>query len=369
MDTPCSLNGALSPRGKCQCLQGWTGANCSQLTLGPANPTAGLHLPGNSTWGGAAVLDKDNHWHLFASLIRNSCGLNSWLPNSMVVRAEPVDPGSAPGGEWALAEVLEGSFAHSPEARRTTGGDGAITIPLIYEPGLPACTNCSNGRTGSGVGCSGWTPGTKFFGDWGTLTSPSPLGPWELTRQGSCNPPTPDAVPGCPSSGNDLNPSIAQAPDGSLLMVWRSINRTTPGVSYLATARAAHWGAPWVYNTSSLFPQAAGIHLEDPFLWLDDASGTWHVLIHADADGSQHGAAGMHGFSRDGITWGLSPGNAYGATIPLVNGTAVGCRRRERPKLILQGGSSGGPPAFLINAVVWESEEEDRSVTFLAPIL
>jgi hypothetical protein len=53
----------------------------------------------------------------------------------------------------------------------------------------------------------------------------------------------------------------------------------------------------------------------------------------------------------------------------MVNGSAVGCRRRERPKLILEGGSLGGPPSYLINAVVWESEEQDRSVTFIAPIV
>ena len=366
VDTACSLNGAVV-RGACVCLAGWRGPSCSQLALAPASPTAGLQLPGNSSWGGAAVLDSSGHWHLFASLFQNACGLNSWQPNSMIARAEPVDAAAAPGGAWALAEVLQGSFAHSPEARRNAS-DGSITMPLIYQRGLPVCANCSAGRTGSGPGCQGWTPGTKFFGDWGTLTAPSPLGPWALTQRGSCPASAPDAVPGCPASGNDLNPSVAQAADGSLLMVWRSINRGTAGVSYLCTATAPGWGAPWAYSTSNIFPQAAGIHIEDPFLWRDTATGTWHLLAHADADGSQHGAAGIHGFSRDGLSWGLSPGNAYGAEVQLVNGTSVGCRRRERPKLILQDGSSGGPPAFLINAVVWESEPLDRSVTFIAPV-
>ena len=180
---------------------------------------------------------------------------------------------------------------------------------------------------------------------------------------------SPGAVPGCPENGNDLNPSIAQAADGSLLMVWRTINWTSTGVSYLATATARHWGDPWTYNTTNLFPAAAHIHIEDPFLWRDAASDTWHLLAHADADSSQHQAAGIHGFSRDGRSWSLSPGNAYGATIALSNGSSVTCRRRERPKLILEGGSSGGRPTHLINAVVWGTEAEDKSVTFITPII
>jgi hypothetical protein len=367
VDEVCALNGRLLG-GACVCLRGWRGADCAELALGAADPAAGLQLPGNSTWGGAAVRDARGRWHLFASLFRNGCGLNSWQPNSMVVRAEPVDAAAAPGGAWALAEVLEGSFAHSPEAR-SSAADGSVTIPLIYEAGLPPCANCSAGRTGSGPGCSGWTPGTKFFGDWGTLSAPSAAGPWALERRGSCAPSAPDAVPGCPASGNDLNPSVAQAADGSLLMLWRSINFTTRGVSYLCTATAPRWGAPWAYNTTNLFPQAAGVHMEDGFVWRDAASGTWHLLAHADADGSQGGAAGMHGYSRDGVSWGLSPRNAYGASVLLRNGSSVGCRRRERPKLAFLDGSAGGPPTHLFNAVVWESERSDRSVTFVVPIL
>lgn len=367
VDDECSLNGVLA-QGVCECLHGWRGASCSELSLGPADPSAGLQLPGNSTWGGAAVLDKDNSWHMFASLMKNECGLNSWQPNSMVVRAEPVNASLAPGGAWAFAEVLEGNFAHSPEARAS--GDGSVTIPFIYEAGIPACSNCSAGRTGSGPGCSGWKPGTKFFGDWGTLTGPSPLGPWTLTRRGTCDPSQPGAVPGCPTRGNDLNPSVAVAADGSLLMVWRSINFSSSGVSYLATATAKYWGDSWVYNTTNMFPAAANVHIEDPFLWRDDDTDTWHLLAHADADGSQHGAAGIHGFSRDGRSWTLSPGNAYGASVSLTNGSTIACHRRERPKLILQGGASGGgTPSHLINAVVWATESSDKSVTFITPIV
>jgi len=280
----------------------------------------------------------------------------------MVVRAVPADARTAPGGAWVVAETLAGPFAHSPEAR--VRADGRVVVPFIYEDGVPVCANCSAGRTGSGAGCAGWTPGTRFFGDWGTLSAATPHGPWARTRRGSCAAGA-AAVPGCAKNGNDINPSVVEAPDGSLLMVWRSIDWNSTGESFLATATAPGWSGPWLYNRSNLFPAASSIHIEDPFLWRNTASGTWHLLAHADADGSQGGAAGMHGYSRDGRAWALSAGNAFGRDVLLTNGTRVGTRRRERPKLIL---SADGAPTHLITAIVWADEPADRSVTFIAPV-
>jgi len=367
VDESCSLNGALV-RGACVCARGWAGAACARLALRPAAPDAGLQLPGASTWGGLPVRGADGAWSLFASLFADGCGVDSWQPNSQVVRAVPADARAAPGGAWVLAPgaPVSPAFTHSPEARARA--DGSVVVPVIFADGVAPCANCSGGRTGSGAGCGaggGWVPGTRFFGDWGTLEAPTPVGPWTRTRRGSCAAGAADAVPGCPANGNDLNPSVAEAPDGSLLMVWRSIDWASKGVSYLCTATAPSWAGPWAYNTSNLFPAAAGIHVEDPFLWRDAASGTWHLLAHADAGGDQGGAAGVHGFSRDGRDWRLSPGNAFGAGVELLNGTVVRTRHRERPKLVL---GEDGAPSFLFSAVVWGDEAGDRSVTFVAPV-
>jgi len=362
VDDACSLNGELVG-GTCVCVRGWTGAACSRLALQPAPADAGLQLPGASSWGGLPVRGADGAWTLIASLFAEACGLDSWQPNSQVVRAVPADARTAPGGRWVLAPgaPIASAFTHSPEARARA--DGSVVVPVIFNDNVRTCANCSGGRTGSGVGCAGWTPGTRFFGDWGTLEAPSPEGPWTRTRRGSCAADGADAVPGCPANGNDLNPSVAEAPDGSLLMVWRSIDFASLGVSYLCTATAPAWGGPWAYNTTNMLPSSAGFHVEDPFLWR--ANGTWHVLAHADADGDQGGAAGIHAFSRDGRDWRLSPGNAFGADIALANGTVATTRRRERPKLVL---SADGAPTHLFSAVVWGDEPGDRSVTFVAPV-
>jgi hypothetical protein len=50
------------------------------------------------------------------------------------------------------------------------------------------------------------------------------------------------------------------------------------------------------------------------------------------------------GFSRDGLSWSLSPTPAYTKTVQLVGGGAVQLNRREEPKLLIEGGTGAGPP-------------------------
>ena len=151
--------------------------------------------------------------------------------------------------------------------------------------------------SGTGPGCVGWRSGTSFFGYWGALRAPSAAGPWSSTRLGSCEPSDADYVPGCQANGNDLNPTgITDPSSGAVSLIWRSIDWSSKGRSYVAAASATSWRGPYAYNSSSLFsPSAASIHIEDPFLYRS-TDGSWHVLLHADADGSCGGAAGMHGW-------------------------------------------------------------------------
>ena len=78
----CELNGDCSRAGKCRCGPGWAGEACSVLVLLPADKAAGLRIVDpatgeqTTTWGGGAVYDAETaRWHLFASEIANSCGL------------------------------------------------------------------------------------------------------------------------------------------------------------------------------------------------------------------------------------------------------------------------------------------------------
>ena len=124
-DEDCELNGDCSRAGKCRCGPGWAGEACSVLVLLPADKAAGLRIVDpatgeqTTTWGGGAVYDAETaRWHLFASEIANSCGLNAWFPNSRVIRASS----PAPDGPYTRRETILPAFAHNPQITRAHDG-------------------------------------------------------------------------------------------------------------------------------------------------------------------------------------------------------------------------------------------------------
>lgn len=81
----CQLNGVFTPGVGCTCEPSWTGASCEYLNLQPADPSAGLHMAGNSSWGGTVVFDKiSQRWNMFVSIFEEHCGLAEWQPNSAI---------------------------------------------------------------------------------------------------------------------------------------------------------------------------------------------------------------------------------------------------------------------------------------------
>ena len=353
----CQLNGELGAAGACACKPAWRGADCGELSLLPANRSAGLQMRGNSTWGGAVLRGADGRWHMFVSLFLGGCGLAEWQPNSAIARATS----DSAGGSFELAEVIVPNFAHEPDARVLP--DGSVVVFFISNASAPLCTKCSGGV--STPGCNKWTPGTRFFGPWSAISAPSVLGPWTEVRLGSCEAGAPDEVPNCHSNGNDINPSVIVGEGSAVTMMWRSIDFSSRGQSYVALATAPSWRGPFSYNTSSLFPQLSGQHIEDPFAWRS-RDGTYHALLHADFDGCCGGAAGVHAWSADGVSWSISPRNAYNNSVELVGGGTLSLQNRERPHLVLDEDS--GEPTHLTNAAALAGDTSDKTFTFIQPI-
>eukprot|EP01043_Picozoa_sp_COSAG02_P000668 COSAG02_NODE_13_length_57813_cov_14.298276_2_plen_352_part_00 len=227
----CSLNGELVD-GKCRCDPQWEGDDCQLLKLLPADPHAGLQAVGNfSSWGGSVESDAAGTWHMYVAVMAHGCGLNAWRPNSQIGHATS----STPAGPYTLQQIILPHFAHSPDIVRGVDGEwlvyhvGAGTNNTTHcpDPAANTCrwtTNCSRGCTGPE---HPWLSGLGFYGPASVLKASSPDGPWTDAVIGACK-----DVPGCephgayPGNGNDQNPAPFINADGSVTMLWRSINYT-----------------------------------------------------------------------------------------------------------------------------------------------
>jgi hypothetical protein len=206
------------------------------------------------------------------------------------------------------------------------------------------------------------------------MQASSPTGPWTDHVIGACV-----EVPGCEpngsfiGNGNDQNPAPYINEDGSVTMLWRSINYTKgSGQSYYAAASAPKWSGPYTWHTENLFPTFSYCHIEDGFMYKNKRG--WHALFHSDCEWPQGhkagGAAGGHGYSVDGKEWTFHPKNAYNNNVSLTDGSSWALGRRERPKLIFD---ADGNPTHLVNGVTLRGtangcKDGDHSFTFVQPI-
>eukprot|EP01052_Picozoa_sp_SAG31_P039082 SAG31_NODE_5345_length_2595_cov_1.212340_2_plen_550_part_01 len=109
-DLDCRLNGHCTA-GICRCSPSWIGADCSQLNLQDASPTADLRLPNISTWGMGTIFTAGEYHGYFAEMEAN-CGLTSWETNSLIAHAVA----ASPDGPWRRVGKVTSVWAHNPAA-------------------------------------------------------------------------------------------------------------------------------------------------------------------------------------------------------------------------------------------------------------
>jgi hypothetical protein len=143
-------------------------------------------------------------------------------------------------------------------------------------------------------------------------------------------------------------------------------NSTTP--IGIARSSGASWNSTYLLPSSPVpvgFPNTTGppvyVPLEDPFMWQDAASGTYHALFH-NMGGCRD--VGCHAFSADGFAWFLATSDPYTTTVSFQDGSGITYARRERPHLVF---NKRGEPAFLSNGVQ-ETWASDHSYTIVQPI-
>eukprot|EP00729_Bicosta_minor_P010939 gene10939-11093_t len=314
-DADCSYNGVCSssPTMVCECDPAWEGDACNRLRLEPTTAAAGLRAVDNgyntSTWGGTVSLDeKTGLLHMWASVMSNHCGIQSWKVNSFVVHAVASKDGVFHRTNTTASSLPFSSgfpvFTHEPSVSR-----GPNKEWVLYWSGYPAghnlgppCTACTNGSTPKGGACKlprGGSPPTYM--SW----APSPDGPWS-------------------------------AP-----------------VEVLA--------APWDTNLAVVILSngSAVVAIEDGSVYLD-AKGRFHAIFHS-------GLNGIHTYSADGTNWTFG-GTAWDNEVAFLNGQNYSFHRRERPHFVFGDASNPHRITALTTAVTYGDDGMgDACYTLLQP--
>ena len=130
--------------GRCVCVVGWTGSNCTVLDLAPAPANGAIRRKGWSTWGGSPIMDTQGKVHLFASQMADHCNLGTWQNNSMVIHAVA---DSVVGPYTVTNDVVLPPFHHNPSVQRAP--DGTYVLYCIGSA-VARCTGEPLGSSGTG---------------------------------------------------------------------------------------------------------------------------------------------------------------------------------------------------------------------------
>lgn len=170
----------------------------------------------------------------------------------------------------------------------------------------------------------------------GCAIADRPEGPWERADA-----PALDVRADHWDSTITTNPAVCVCGDGSLLMIYRS--NTAHGCR-VGVARAAALREPFERVRDE--PILTDLHLEDPFLWQDPATGQFQMIakdLSGKATGEFH--AGVHALSSDGVHWQLAPEpKAYSRNLTYRDSLPRQTGHLERPFVLFD---ENGEPSML----------------------
>jgi hypothetical protein len=345
----CSLGGTCAS-SQCSCDIWFTGLQCAQLNLQPADPAAcGLVAPGYLSWGGHSLRDASGTYHLLASFLCNHATLSEWTTKSSIAHATSRNP----TGPYAIPEGLDRQLALPPWSHGAyvvqdppTGeyllwhlGNASVD-PSTWAP----CYNSSEGAhppalpapAAGGVLEPG---GRQAFVE----RAPTLAGPWTPFNNNT------GVAVDLTDSWSTLvdNPAPFIFPNGTTLLYFKG-KPCPPNWGALApmcigVARAATWQGPFTALFSQPITKPEG---EDPAVWRDPRGrfhlfsnvGTWHARCAAGVP------CGGHAWSLDGLTWSDQYIGAFGPVVRWVNGSYFVGAYAERPQILQD--ADGTPLAF-----------------------
>ena len=323
-----------------------------------------------STWGGSVVVDEHDTYHMVASEMTHSCGINTWLSNSQVVHATCDSPDGA--FERSADPVISGLFSHEPKVVRAPDtGQFVVYLTNTYPPITERypCLSCHDGATDPhkcdfGVNYTDGLPltpsrlmHTLHGDDWSH---------WSEMREIAT-----------PTPWLDANLDCALFANGSAVCLGRSAINGSDLSGYFVQ-RARDWKDNASYATQNITENVlriAGMHCcgEDPFVWFDARYGVLHAVWHYNNETDFALPFGIHTFSVDGgWQWNAflefdayPPEYAYGPHVDFVDAESVDLYRCERPKLVI---AADGHTLLALTNGAQPSKNDDYTFTLLRPL-
>jgi len=282
-------------------------------------------------WGGSMARTPDGTCHLLFSRWPRTLGHRGWCTHSQIAHATAAHP--------------LGPYRFRGIALKGAGGDAwdahNIHNPTIVHIGRRYYLYY-NGNHGGG---DWWTH--RNHQRVGVAVADHPGGPWTRFDR-----PIVDVTRGAFDHLITTNPSVAQRPDGKIVLVYKTVSRGKlpfGGRVRHGVAIADHPLGPFTKHPEPIFTHpTAKFPAEDPFIW---RQGDRLYAIVKD-QGGYFVAADRYALvlfeSRDGLRWTLAPHPLVSrCEIPWQGGRVQKVHRLERPQLYLERGR----PAVLFCAV------------------
>lgn len=323
--------------------------------LQPVPAAAQFSDPEYNIWCGSAVKGQDGKYHLFYSRWPRQLGHLAWVTHSEIAHAIS----DSPFGPWQHRDV-----ALPP--RGTNFWDGSCTHnPTIVRIGrkfyLYYMGNYGDQTLSRGLN---WTHRNRQR--IGVAVADAPDGPWKRFDQ-----PVVD-ISSDPKAADALltsNPSVAQRPEGGVLMVYKAVGRKRPapfgGPVVHLVATADNPTGPFRKHPGEVFG-AKGVMFaaEDPFIWRG-ADRYWAIVKDNEGNFTQRGYSLALWESADGFNWNLAKHSfvANPSTIRWADGRDARLNSLERPQLLFD---HGVPIALLCAAA--DSKERDGSFNIQIPL-
>jgi sucrose-6-phosphate hydrolase SacC (GH32 family) len=281
-------------------------------------------------WCGSQIKGDDGKYHLFYSRWPRALGHIAWVTHSEVARAVS----DSPFGPWTHRDV-------ALPARGTNFWDGSCTHnPTIIRIGKKFYLYYM-GNYGDDVVTTSLNWTHRNHQRIGVAVADSPDGPWQRFDKPvvdiSNDTNAPDAL-------LTSNPTVAQRPDGGVLMVYKAVAMKRPApfggpVSHLV-ATADSPNGPFTKHPGEVFG-AKGVMFaaEDPFIWRG-ADRYWAVVKDNDGNFTHRGYSLALWESADGFDWKLA-GHSFVAnpgSIRWADGHEEKLTALERPQLIFENG-------------------------------